>query len=288
MEGIKIYRVGKDFEFTGILPCTVRHRLAYFIQASKKGSKIIKENNRNLKGINIIHSNIYMPALSGQICSLIYSIPHLITVHHVMQASDGRFWKSWASKQNVDVPFYVPLLSKFIERIILKFPVASIHTVSQASKEDLLKFGVADKKITVIPNGVELSTYRFENCIPHATVRNEKTPIAVFIGRLVFYKNITTIIRAFKKVVVSIPNARLIIVGEGPDKGSLMNEASSIKNNVIFKGWVSEYDKVKLINTSSFVLFPSLIEGFGMVVIEGFACSKPVPSIRRTDLYPRL
>jgi len=276
MEGIKIYRVGEDFEFTGILPSTIRHRLAYIIHATKKGSEIIKENKKKAKGINIIHSNTYMPALSGQMCSVIYNIPHLITVHDVMQASDGKFWKIWAAKQKANVPFYAPIVSKLVERITLKLPVAAIHAVSQATKEDILKFGVSSKKITVIPNGVELSTYRFENHITSPTIRNDQVPIAVFIGRLVFYKNITTIVQAFKKVVKSIPNARLMILGEGPDRDILINEASSIKNNVIFKGRVSDCEKIKLINTSSHILFPSLIEGFGMVVIEGFACSKPV------------
>jgi len=276
MEGIKIYRIGEDFEFTGILPLTIRYRLAYVIHATKKGSEIIKENKKKAKGINIIHSNTYVPALCGQICSVIYNIPHLITVHDVMQASHDGFWKIWASKQNANVPFYAPIVSKLVERIILKLPAAAIHAVSQATKEDIMKFGVSSKKITVIPNGVELPTYRLQNHITRPTIRNDQVPTAVFIGRLVYYKNITTIVQAFKKVVKSIPDARLIIVGEGPDSDILINEASSIKNNVIFKGRVSECEKIKLINTSSHILFPSLIEGFGIVVIEGFACSKPV------------
>jgi glycosyltransferase involved in cell wall biosynthesis len=84
------------------------------------------------------------------------------------------------------------------------------------------------------------------------------------------------VIRAFKKVIAVIPNAKLIIIGDGLFKEELLKEASPIKENVIFTQRISHEDKLKRIEESSFMVFPSLIEGFGIAIIEAFACKKPV------------
>jgi glycosyltransferase involved in cell wall biosynthesis len=77
-------------------------------------------------------------------------------------------------------------------------------------------------------------------------------------------------------VVKVIPEAKLVIVGEGPLKGNLVEEAKDLKENILFTGIISHSEKVKLIKSPKFMVFPSLIEGFGIAIIEGFACSKPV------------
>ena len=49
-----------------------------------------------------------------------------------------------------------------------------------------------------------------------------------------------------------------------------------LENIIIFKGVVSDEEKINLINQSKVLLNPSLVEGFGMVVLEAFSCGKPV------------
>lgn len=275
IEGIKIHRVGPEIIYSGSFPPTIKHHLDYFICACKKGREIILESRKKAQNIDIIHSNTYVPALSGQICSSLYNIPHIVSFHDVYQASSNKFWRDWMSKQNANLPFYTPIVGKLIEKIIMKLPVYSFHTVSEASREDLLAFGVSDKKIKVIPNGLDLSQYQYGRD-PNSCNDMTTEPTVVFVGRLVFYKNIGTIIRAFKKVLEIIPNVRLIIVGDGPYKENLVKEAEPIKNNVVFTGRISSSEKIKIINAASFVVFPSFIEGFGILIIEGFACNKPV------------
>jgi glycosyltransferase involved in cell wall biosynthesis len=84
------------------------------------------------------------------------------------------------------------------------------------------------------------------------------------------------VIKAFRKVIAVVPNAKLIIIGDGPFKEELVKEAAPIKENVIFTQRVPHDYKVKTIAESSFMVFPSLIEGFGIAMIEAFACKKPV------------
>jgi glycosyltransferase involved in cell wall biosynthesis len=278
VEGIRIYRIGPGIVYRGTLPPTIRHNLDYLVRAIKKASAIITEEKKKARTIDVLHSNTYVPALCGQICSSFHHIPHIITFHDVYQASNKKFWKDWVSNQSANHSFYTSILSQLTEKIILKLPASAIHTVSEASRKDLLDFGVKNEKITVIPNGLNISEYQYRdlNRDTHEDRERVRNSTAVFIGRLVFYKNVETVIRAFKHVVKVKPEARLIIIGDGPHKDNLVKEAEPIKNAVSFKGRIPHSEKIKLIAESSFIVFPSVIEGFGITIIEGFACSKAV------------
>jgi glycosyltransferase involved in cell wall biosynthesis len=275
VEGINIDRVGSEISYRGTLPPTIGTNLRYLTSAVKKGGSIIKENGNSVKRMDIIHSNTYVPALSGYLCSKLYGLPHVITFHDVYQASDKKFWKDWTASQHTDVPFYASSLSAIVEKIVLKLNPVVFHTVSEMSKEDLVNFGVRADKIAVIPNGIESSSYQQYSTRAGSDTTSIKHS-AVFVGRLVFYKNLQTVIRAFRKVIAVIPNAKLIIMGDGPSKEELLKEASPIKENVIFTQRVSHPQKVKRIAESSFMVFPSINEGFGIAIIEAFACKKPV------------
>jgi glycosyltransferase involved in cell wall biosynthesis len=275
VEGINIHRVSSEITYQGTLPPTVGTNFGYLTSAVKKGRSIIKENRKGIRGIDIIHSNTYVPALSGYLCSKLYGLPHVITFHDVYQASDKKFWENWTATQHTNVPFYASSLSRIVEKIVLKLNPAVFHTVSEMSKEDLVNFGVRADKIMVIPNGIESSSYQQYSTGGESDITSTEHN-AVFVGRLVFYKNLQTVIKAFKKVIPVVPNAKLIIIGDGPFKEELLKEAAPIKENVIFTQRISHNHKVKRITESSFMVFPSLIEGFGISIIEAFACKKPV------------
>jgi glycosyltransferase involved in cell wall biosynthesis len=270
-EGIRIHRVGSEYSYRGTLPPTIRHNLDYLLNAFRKGKQVISDGKKRGNAIDIIHSNTYVPVLAGHICSKMYRIPHIVTFHDVYQASDKGFWKEWRTKQESNLPFYAPLMSKLVEDLILKLRVSAFHTVSETTREDLTSFGVNTEKIAVIPNGIEQTTNMTES--EHGKFQQ---PTAVFVGRLVHYKNVDTVIKAFRNVIKSVPNAKLIIIGDGPYRSRLLQEAEDIKDSIEFVGRVSEAEKVRLIANSYVMVFPSLIEGFGIAIIEGFALKKPV------------
>jgi len=278
VDNIGIHRVGSEFAYsdTTLIPPTIKSHLGYLLLASKKGRELILKSKKKGEEINLIHSNLYVPALSGHICSSLYKIPHVITFHDVFLAHNKDYWKDWMSKQvGGNAPFYASTFAKLIERLVLRLNVSAFHTVSEASKRDLIKFGVAADPICVIPNGIDISQYQGkDDDMPSYNQRLE--PIAVFVGRLVFYKNVETVIKAYKNVIRVIPNAKLIIIGVGPHKDNLIKDAEEIHDNIKFTGRISHDEKVKIIKKSCFMVFPSYIEGFGIAIIEGFACGKPV------------
>jgi len=159
-------------------------------------------------------------------------------------------------------------LAPFFEKLLLKLKHDCIHTVSEATKDDLIKFG--EKK----------PIYVIHNAIINESLPNEETNLLqfVYVGRLVFYKNLEVIIKAINIVRKTQPKVKLVIIGIGPYKKSLedLTKKSRLENNIIFKGYLTTEEKTKLIVSSNALLFPSLCEGFGLVILEAFSQNRPV------------
>jgi glycosyltransferase involved in cell wall biosynthesis len=158
-------------------------------------------------------------------------------------------------------------LGPIFEKLALKLPASVIHTVSETSKKDLIACNVKSP-IVVVPNAISSEDY---NSLETKKFHDLQ---AIYIGRLIFYKNLEIVIKAFRDVLNKIPGARLVIVGDGPYRKHLQHAAEDL-SNVIFVGRVANEKKVELLKESSFLVLPSLVEGFGIVVLEAFACKKP-------------
>ena len=94
-----------------------------------------------------------------------------------------------------------------------------IHTGSEATKNDLLKFGMR-KPIHVIPYSIDFSDPKIEKF---------NRLQFIFVGRLVFYKNLEVLIKAVEIARKKEPNIKLKIVGDGPYKEFLQNFAKKLQ-----------------------------------------------------------
>jgi glycosyltransferase involved in cell wall biosynthesis len=152
-------------------------------------------------------------------------------------------------------------------------PVDTIHTVSNATKEDILKIKVrTPSSIVAIPNGINLKNYDYMH------FKKDYQNYVLFIARLVVFKNLDVVISAFKDVVKKVPDAKLIVVGDGPmrDKWEKMVSELHLDQNIEFTGYIPQDKKVELLSKCSSLLLPSTFESFGIVLLEAFAMSKPV------------
>ncbi len=260
LDRIKVWRVGAELDLSKSLPIGIGSSISFILSSFSKGLEVCRKYK-----IDVIHSNTYIPVLSAQMCASMSGVPHVATVHDVYYTSKKDFWKEWSNQSGATGS--MKTLGPLMEKIVCRMPVTKFHTVSQISKSDMQALGIPEKKIEVIPNGIDPHSYETQAPLkPHQ---------AVFVGRLVFYKNIATIIDAFEKVTRTIPDATLVIAGDGPEKTDLEKRAEKLGSNVTFAGNVSEKEKIKLLSESAVLLNPSTIEGFGIVVLEGFACRKP-------------
>jgi glycosyltransferase involved in cell wall biosynthesis len=125
--------------------------------------------------------------------------------------------------------------------------------------------------IRIVYPGINVSSYP-------RNMKTEYDDFILFIGRLVFYKNVDLLLKAFQYVMQKLPKAKLVIVGEGPMKNSWMRAAINlnIHRNTLFLGNVSTSEKIELLRKCSALALPSVFEGFGLVILEAFAMTKPV------------
>jgi glycosyltransferase involved in cell wall biosynthesis len=91
------------------------------------------------------------------------------------------------------------------------------------------------------------------------------------ISRLRRYKRVDVAIRALCQVRDRHPNARLAVIGTGPERARLAALARRLDQPVIFLGQVSDSEKVRWLNRAHALINPSLKEGWGMVATEAMA-----------------
>lgn len=260
-DNIKIIFVPPTLQYKGGLPPGFSDNIRYAINAIREGRRIIKKEE-----IDLIHSNNFAPALAGSILSTLTSKPHITTVHDIFSLCGRNYWKEWGRQS--DVSRMNVWLAPFFERLMIKLRYQCIHTPSEATRDDLLKFG-AKKPIHVIHNAVE----------PSPVQQARQDPLQfVHVGRLVFYKNLEVAIKAVNIAKKTEPQIKLVLVGGGPHKDTLqaMVAKLGLEKNVEFKGYLSAEEKLRAIAQSSALVFPSLCEGFGLVILEAFDQKKPV------------
>jgi len=263
--GVRVHRVGRPAEYAGTLTTGFKDSFAYFVEAFFAGISIAAKRR-----VDVIHSNTYVPALAAQLCASLLHKKHVMTVHDVYLLSLPWFWKIW-SKQPDTSPL-ARVFGPLLETALLKMPVTAIHTVSNASRNDILRI-TKTRKVVVVPNGIEVADY-----VKNQEVVQASPSQAIYVGRLVFYKNLEVVFQALTKVREKIRDVRLVIVGDGPTRALWegLVEKLGLQDHVLFLGRVSHEEKVRLIEGSKFLVLPSRVEGFGIVILEAFACRRPV------------
>jgi glycosyltransferase involved in cell wall biosynthesis len=261
-ENVKVYTVKPLLCNTYELPPSPKQNLRYIANSVVLGAKVARKHK-----IELIHTNSFTPVIAGSILSKIKRTPMIASIYDVFTNKDSSNWRNWAHYNNL--PRYYSTIGRVYEQISLRMPFRFIHTISQTTKEDIL-LHKTDRPIRVIYPAIDVTMYR--------TVQPSYDNFILYIGRLVFYKNVDVIIRAYEEVIKELPTAKLIVVGEGPMEDEWRNLAQSVgvSNNVLFTGHVSHQDKIDLLSRCSALALPSIFEGFGLVVLEAFAMQKPV------------
>jgi glycosyltransferase involved in cell wall biosynthesis len=137
--------------------------------------------------------------------------------------------------------------------------------ISDGVRNDLAARGVPDAKLRTIHPGFDP---------PPIVAPPADGDYAVFVGRLVKTKGLDVLLEALPR----IPDARVVLVGKGPERGALEAQARrlGVQHRVRFAGFVSEEEKAQLIAGSRFVVHPAVWESFGHALSEAMLLGKPV------------
>ncbi|ADL41509.1 glycosyl transferase group 1 [Caldicellulosiruptor obsidiansis OB47] len=166
-------------------------------------------------------------------------------------------------------PMCIGKVFKLLEKLLWRLSSGMAVTVSQSTKGDLQRFGFKEEFIWVIKNSIR---HKYISLPPA-----EKEDYLVSIGRLVPYKRFEDAIYLAKKL-----NRRIYIIGEGQEryKRRLKNYTKKIKADVVFTGYVTEERKQEIVEKAYMHIFPSIREGWGLVISE--AANLGTPSL----VYP--
>lgn len=167
-------------------------------------------------------------------------------------------------------------VSKTIERVITPYTksiLKSLHCLTAVSDSaaDYVRH-LTKAPVTIIPNGIDLKKYT------PAPKTKVETPTVFYIGRLEKRKGVKYLLKAFASLQERVPEARLIIGGDGPDREKLEEYAQNLKlKHVEFLGFVDDNDKIRLMQSSTVFCSPAIYgESFGIVLLEAMACQTPV------------
>lgn len=153
-----------------------------------------------------------------------------------------------------------------------------VTALTEMEEKHLIMRGVKRENITVIPNGITLP-----RPIVHKMKLSESGPIILCLARLdIAHKGQDILLQAMTKVLLSIPDAKLWIVGKGDDLKSLKKlvEELNIDKSVDFKGSISESSKnFHLRNCDVFCTSPRT-DSFPVVYLEAMAYGLPVVTTR--------
>ncbi len=206
---------------------------------------LIDKNN-----IHIIHSNSRTTQVLGALLNRLKGVPHISTCH-------GFFKRRW---------------------LRMAFPCwgKKVIAISEQVKEHLIQdFGVDEKKIAVINNGIDIERFQVRSQKSQVQIKEElglgDGPVVGIIARLSDVKGHIYLIEAMKTVLESMPSAQLLIVGEGKMQRELaaLTGRLGIKKSVFFIPRLTNTTDALAV-TDVFVM-PSLKEGLGLALMEAMA-----------------
>lgn len=160
-----------------------------------------------------------------------------------------------------------------------------IIAIANSTKDFLTgTIGIDAEKIEVIPTGVDTccfspSTAIDERAVPHVLIGRK---VILFVGRLVRYKGVKLLIKAFKGISEEFPDVELCIVGQGPEEDFLRSLSSrlNVADRITWIDYVPHYLMNQLYAVSTVFVLPSLVEPLGNVLLEAIASGRPVVATR--------
>lgn len=204
----------------------------------------------------IFYSPSFMPPVA-------FSTPYIFTVHDLMHLF-----------------YYTKMHRVYYQQVIAKLAkkAKAIITVSHYSKQQLVDLlGIREELISVIYNGVDPSFY--QNREAHAIGR----PYLLYVGNRRKNKNLAAMLVAFAQADIPKEFVFLLTGNPNPELVVLLSKLR-ISSRVRFLGFVEESELPKLYHGAYATMFVSLMEGFGLPVIESMASGTPVLTSSESSL----
>ena len=230
---------------------------------SPRAQRELRESLERLKP-DIVHASLTLSPLDFRLPELCQQlgVPLVATFHPPF---DAGLRNITAGTQQLTYQLYAPALARYDKVIVF----------SQLQADVLERLGVPAERLVVIPNGVDIN--RWSPAVAHCpspkleAVRDRLGPKRIFLymGRLATEKNVEALLQAWRRV--DPRDSRLVVVGDGPLRSSLMNQF----NLPSLYWWGYEPDqatRIALMQCAEVFVLPSLVEGLSLALLEAMAC----------------
>lgn len=238
-DGIEFFRVGTEYTFNFHVPFWLRKNLPRI-----QPDLIIEDVNK---------IPFYTP--------LYVKRPVLVVIPHLFSETVFR-------EINFVFGTYIYLAEKLIHSV---YKNCHLNAISQSTKGDLIKKGFSPDRVRVIECGIDQQSY-------HPSNEKFDAPTVIYAGRLKKYKCVGHLLEAVCRVKDKLPEVKLYVVGDGDYRQRLIAHARelNLKETVTFTGYISQEEKVELLQKSHLLVYPSIKEGWGISNLEANACGTPV------------
>ena len=210
---------------------------------------------------DIVHSHGYKAVVPGVVAARLTGAKSIITGHNLFPAEASNLAKA-----------SLRLAARLSDRVI---------AVAPALAASLAAAGVDERKITVVPNGIDLSVYDAGDRRPvlESLRIDDRTKIVLCAARLTEVKGVEHLIRAAALLSERRSDVRVLIAGDGPDREALHELArNTAPETVVFLGY--REDVPNLLAAADVVAIPSLAEGHPLILIESMAARKAIVASR--------
>jgi len=226
----------------------------------------------------LVHSHTWYANLAGHLASMLYGIPHVMTMHSLEAL---RPWKA----EQLGGGYAV---STWCERTAAS-AAAAVVAVSDGMRADILAAypEIPAERVWVIRNGIDTSEYRPD---PNTDVLERygidlARPYVIFVGRITRQKGVPVLLRAASGL---IPEAQLVLLAGAADTPEQLAEVTELVDGLrasrsgVF--WIPEMlpkpDVIQLLSHATVFAIPSVYEPLGIVNLEAMACGTAVVGSR--------
>lgn len=229
--------------------------------------KALRDFFREHKEYRIVHCHLDCMSSIPLSVAKEFGVP--VRIAHAHSSNQDRDWKY------------------LLKRFYLK-KIPDVATDFFACSEDAAKWMYPNQAVRIINNGIETEKYAYSpeerNRIRSTLGLNDSFTLG-HVGRFIPVKNHEFLIDVFASICKHVPDARLLLVGNGPLEDTIRTKVRSmnLEKNVLFLG--VRDDVHQILQAIDVFLLPSLYEGLGMVSVEaqtaGVKCvvSSNVPTV---------
>jgi glycosyltransferase involved in cell wall biosynthesis len=214
--------------------------------------------------LDLYHSLHHFLPLSPAAPRIVMTLHDLIWLEHPELIKDGRFGAVHRTATHLFARFAMRHAVRRADHII----AISAHTRSRVRSY----YGVDAQRVTVVHHGIDHQAFWPGDFVPG------QRRYFLGVGNTRPYKNMANAVRAFAICAARDKDVRLLIAGRGDSVAILrpLADRLGIGRRVDFVGPLEQADLLALMHGATALVFPSLVEGFGLPVLEAMSAGCPV------------